>query len=85
MILEQNFPNPFNPQTQMSYQIPTDGLVKLEVFNIRGQKVATLINGHRNKGKYQFTFQNQDLSSGVYFYRLETSKVTEMRKMIVIR
>src|SRR5690606_4566676 len=70
--LEQNYPNPFNPTTKIRYQLPVDGAVKLNVFDITGRQVAELINTYQSAGTYNVEFDGSRLSSGVYFYRLET-------------
>jgi len=88
--LSQNYPNPFNPQTQISYAIPDDSKVKLVIYNIKGQKVKTLIDEKQEKGFKQIDWDgtdnsNKSVSSGIYFYRLQTDEYSKIRKMILLR
>ncbi|WP_185957194.1 T9SS type A sorting domain-containing protein [Gracilimonas mengyeensis] len=86
ITLEQNYPNPFNPTTVISYQLTGNSLVHLEVFDVTGRKVATLVDGQRQTaGNQQVTFDASGLSSGVYFYRLETGGKTLTRKMLLVK
>lgn len=89
--LDQNYPNPFNPSTTLQYGLPTRSLVKLEVFNILGQRVATLADDEQNAG-YQKIVWNAPVSSGVYFYRIIATAVSDpnrrfvmTRKMLLLR
>jgi hypothetical protein len=83
--LEQNFPNPFNPLTKISYSIPDNGHVKLEIFNIIGQKVAVLVDEVKSAGKYTVSFNGSALNSGVYLYRITAANKTLTRKMMLIK
>lgn len=83
--LDQNYPNPFNPSTKISYSIPTSGDVLLEVFNIQGQKVATLYDGNQQAGKHEALFDARSLSSGVYIYRLQTGSSSLVKQMVLIK
>ncbi|HMN50411.1 MAG TPA: cellulase family glycosylhydrolase [Ignavibacteriaceae bacterium] len=88
--LEQNFPNPFNPTTKIKYTIPSiiDGnlsTVKLKVYDLLGNEIATLVNERQSEGKYEIDFNGLNLSSGVYFYRLQFGNYTAMKKMILLR
>ena len=69
--LSQNYPNPFNPTTVIRYQLPVAGNVSLKVYDILGREVATLVNEQKTPGNYEVTFDGNNLSSGVYFYRLQ--------------
>lgn len=83
--LEQNFPNPFNPETKIRYSITQRSDVQLAVYNMAGQLVATLSNGIKAPGKYEVTFEAEDLASGVYLYRLSAGSFVETRKMMLVR
>lgn len=83
--LKQNYPNPFNPSTIIEYSIPERSFVRLSVYNVIGTKVADLVEGYREKGIYRYTFDATNLSSGIYIYKLETSKTILSRKMVVIK
>ncbi len=83
--LEQNYPNPFNPSTRIIYQVAATSNVKLEVFDMLGRKVATLVNERKDAGEYSVNFNAQNLSSGVYFYRLQTDKFTQTKKMMLVK
>lgn len=81
--LAQNYPNPFNPSTKIEYRVKEAGLVSLEVYNILGVKVATLINEYMPAGIYIADFVAFDLASGVYIYKLSVNNFTQTRKMIL--
>ena len=83
--LEQNYPNPFNPTTKINYSIHEEGLVTLEVYNIAGEQVATLVNEYKSPGNYEVSFNASSLSSGTYFYKLSAGSYTEVKKMILLR
>ena len=83
--LFQNYPNPFNPSTTITYQIPENGHVKLDVFNVLGQRVKTLVNDFRNAGIYTVEFDGIGLCSGTYFYKLKAGRFFQMRKMVYMR
>ncbi|MBN1302388.1 MAG: T9SS type A sorting domain-containing protein, partial [Melioribacteraceae bacterium] len=83
--LSQNYPNPFNPSTIIEFSLPKENYVKLSVFNILGQEVATLINGQRNAGVHSVSWNADNLTSGVYIYRLEAGANTITRKMTLLK
>lgn len=83
--LEQNYPNPFNPETKINFTIPVSGNVKLSVYNLLGQEVATLVNGFKQAGSHTVNFEAKGLQSGMYFYKLETTSFTQTRKMTLLK
>jgi len=83
--LSQNFPNPFNPNTSISYSVKEAGFVSLKVYNLIGQEVATLVAGEMPAGSYSASFTATDLPSGVYVYRLEVNNFTAQKKMVLLK
>lgn len=83
--LEQNYPNPFNPSTTIKFSVPVKGLVKLKVFDVLGKAVAVLLNKEMSAGSYNVDFNGAKLSSGVYFYKLETEAFTDVKKMLLLK
>jgi len=88
--LYQNYPNPFNPNTKIKFIIPSVGtslmkFVQLEVYNILGNKVATLVNEEKPTGEYEVEFDGSALPSGIYFYRITSGSYSETKKMILLR
>ena len=83
--LLQNYPNPFNPATQISFHLPVAGQVILEVFNINGQKVTTLLNGKLESGFHSVAFDGSTVASGIYFYRLTSGEYIETKKMLLLK
>lgn len=83
--VEQNYPNPFNPATVIKYAIPAEGLVTIKIYNALGEEVKALVNEIKQAGNYQVTFDASGLSSGVYFYRINSGKFTETKKMILAK
>lgn len=83
--VSQNYPNPFNPSTTIEFSIPEAAFVSLKVYNSLGQEVANLVNGYVNSGIHKVNFNANKLSSGVYFYRLESGKFNTVKKMILMK
>jgi hypothetical protein len=84
-VLSQNYPNPFNPATRIEYGVPNAGHVTLEVYNLLGEKVATLVDGEKQPGYHLVSFDAARFASGVYLYRLVTDKTALMKKMILVK
>ena len=83
--LEQNYPNPFNPTTQINYALPEQSDVRIEIYNVIGRRVATLVNREMAPGKYSVNFDASSLSSGMYFYRLKAGSTLLTKKMTLIK
>jgi hypothetical protein len=84
-VLYQNYPNPFNPNTTIRFELPQDGLVTIEVFDILGQKVKTIINEFQKADRYEVTFRSTGLASGVYIYQLRINDFITSKKMVLLR
>jgi hypothetical protein len=83
--LSGNYPNPFNASTVISYELPGVTHVKLEVYNLRGQKVATLVHAQQEAGYKSVTWEDSEAASGVYFYKLTAGDFTEVKRMTLLR
>ncbi len=83
--LSQNYPNPFNPTTTISYDIQNDGIVTIKIYDILGKEVKVLVNEFRQAGSYQINFDGYNLSSGIYFYKLETGNFVQTKRMALIK
>src|ERR1035437_3107420 len=83
--LAQNYPNPFNPSTVISYSLLASSYVRLIAYNTLGQTVRVLENGYRNAGSYSVTFNAAELPSGIYFYKIEAGKYTQVKKMMLVK
>lgn len=84
-VLSQNHPNPFNPSTIISYELPVRGYVSLKVYDMLGKEVATLVNGEQAPGVKQVEFNASHLSSGIYFYALRSGNFVETKKMLMVK
>lgn len=89
-VLAQNFPNPFNPQTTIAYSLSQSSRVTLSIYNLLGQRVATLIDAHQPAGRHSVRWDGKDdlgqnVASGIFFYRLETSGLVKTRRMVLLR
>ena len=83
--LDQNYPNPFNPSTVIKYSIPQDGFVNLSVYNLLGEKVATLVNETQKAGRFEINFDAGRFASGVYFYSIEAGSYKSVKKMLLMK
>jgi photosystem II stability/assembly factor-like uncharacterized protein len=83
--LNQNYPNPFNPSTSISFSLSSKSFVSLKVFDIIGREVATLVNGELSAGNHTRQWNAVNMSSGVYFYRLQTGTFTDVKKLVLLR
>ncbi len=83
--LYQNNPNPFNPSTQIKFEIPRQGFVNLTLFNLAGKRIKTLVNKNMNRGSYTVTLNSSDLSSGIYIYQIQTENFIKSKKCILLK
>jgi hypothetical protein len=83
--LSQNYPNPFNPETTINYSIPKASDVKIVIYDVMGKEVATLIDEKQEAGNYSVKYNARNLTSGVYFYKIETSDFRDVKKMVLIK
>jgi len=90
--LSQNYPNPFNPETELNYSLPVGGEVSLVIYNLLGQRIATLVDEFQPSGNYTAKWNGRDdfgklLSSGVYFYKMnvDNGKFTDVKKMLLLK
>ena len=84
-ILKQNYPNPFNPKTTIKFQIPELSFVTIEVYDVLGNEIVTIVNEVKQAGYYEVEFDGNGLSSGIYFYQLKTGVFFETKKMVLLR
>lgn len=84
-VLEQNFPNPFNPSTTIRYSLPVRSHVTLSIFNTLGQQIATLVQGEREAGYHEATFDGANLSSGGYLCRLQAGDYVATKRLLLIK
>jgi CubicO group peptidase (beta-lactamase class C family) len=85
IFLSQNYPNPFNPSTTIEFALPRYENVKIEVYNTLGQRVEILLNQHMRTGHHEVEFNAQNLSSGIYFYRIEAGEFQDVKKMVLLK
>jgi len=83
--LFDNYPNPFNPTTTISYALPEASHVNLTIYNVNGQAVTTLVDGYRSASIHQVTFDASHLSSGLYFYKIEAGNYSDVKKMVLVK
>ncbi len=84
-ILSQNYPNPFNPYTKIKFQIPELSFVTLKIYDILGNEIATLVSEEKAAGSYEIDFIGRELTSGIYFYRIQASNFVETKKMVLLK
>lgn len=83
--LKQNYPNPFNPETKIQFGLPKDSNVKLEIFNLQGQIVSTLVDGALPAGFHTASFDATPFPSGVYFCKIVAGNFTDIKRMLLIK
>jgi endo-1,4-beta-xylanase len=84
-MLDNNYPNPFNPSTKISYHLPHRTKVILEVFDIMGRHIQTLVNKDQSPGQYTVIFNASNSSSGIYFYRLSAGSLIDVKQMLLLK
>ncbi len=84
-VLSQNYPNPFNPSTQINFSLPNDSFVKITVFDALGKEVEKLADKQMSAGNYKIDFDASKLTSGIYFYKIQTDEFTDTKKMILVK
>ncbi|MFH0735499.1 MAG: T9SS type A sorting domain-containing protein [bacterium] len=84
-ILNQNYPNPFNPSTTFSFSLPEKEFVTLKIYDVLGKEITTLVNEELNAGSYKNDWNAANLSSGIYFYRLQAGKFSETKKLMLVK
>jgi len=83
--LSQNYPNPFNPSTTIGFSIPEASDVKIEIYNVLGQRIGVLLDEFRDAGRHSVVWDAGNIPSGVYFYRIKTSDFENTRKMLLLK
>lgn len=83
--LSQNFPNPFNPETSIEFELPVKTFVNLVIYDMTGKEIETIVNQYLNSGKYQAIWQAANFSSGVYLYKIDANKFTQTKKMVLVK
>ena len=83
--LQQNYPNPFNPSTNIQFSVPQTSYVTLEVYNLVGERVGVLVSEQLSAGTYKYDWNTSNLTSGVYFYRLQSGSFVETKKMMLLK
>jgi hypothetical protein len=81
----QNYPNPFNPVTKIKFMLKENGFVTMKIYDVLGKEVANIINENLKSGTYEIPFNAGQLSSGIYFYKLQSGDFSDIKKMVVIK
>lgn len=84
-FLSQNYPNPFNPSTKINYSLPEGSNVQIKIYDVIGNEIKILVDGYESAGSHDVNFDAGNLSSGVYFYRIQAEKFTITKKMVLVR
>lgn len=82
---QENYPNPFNPVTNINYDIPKNSNVKITVFDVSGKEVSVVVNEFKQAGRYSSSFNGMKLASGVYYYKIQAGDFSEVKKMTLIK
>ena len=84
-VLYQNYPNPFNPSTTIQYELPQNSQVEIQVYDLLGREITTIVNNEQNAGRHKIEFSGGKLNSGIYFYRLKANNYLEVKKMLLVK
>ncbi|MGE5435822.1 MAG: YCF48-related protein, partial [Syntrophothermus sp.] len=84
-LLNQNYPNPFNPSTKIKYNLPKQAIVTIKVYDVLGNEIKTLINEEKPSGEYEVEFDGSSLSSGIYFYQIQSGEFLDTKKMVMVK
>ncbi|HZW39093.1 MAG TPA: T9SS type A sorting domain-containing protein [Ignavibacteriaceae bacterium] len=85
LYLQQNYPNPFNPSTKIKYTLPKQGLVNIKIYDVLGNEIMNLVNEEKLSGKYEVEFDGSSLSSGIYFYQIQSGEFLDTKKMVLMK
>jgi len=80
-----NYPNPFNPVTNIKFELPNDIYVSIKIYDVLGREIKVLVNEFKTAGRYSVTFDGNNLPSGIYYYKIESGNFTQVRKMILLK
>ena len=83
--LYDNFPNPFNPSTQIRFDLPLESFVKLKIYDVMGREIQTLVNEYKRKGSYLVSFNAVNVASGIYYYKLQADNFIIIKKMLLLK
>ena len=85
IILHQNFPNPFNSSTTIQFQLLKENKINIDLYNVLGEKIQTIIDGFYSNGMYSINFSSYEIPSGIYFYQLQAADFIQTKKMILLK
>jgi hypothetical protein len=83
--LKNNYPNPFNPETKIEYELPKDVFVTIKIYDLLGREIKTLVNEYKNAGSHIVSFNGSEFASGIYFYRIQAENYIQVRRMVLIK
>ncbi len=85
IVLHQNYPNPFNPVTKINYELSSENFVTLTIFDVAGKEISILVNGYQKAGNHSINFSGENYPSGVYFYKLKTGNISQVKRMVLLK
>jgi hypothetical protein len=83
--LKNNYPNPFNPETKIEYELPKDVFVTIKIYDLLGREIKTLVNEYKNTGSYIVSFNGSEFATGIYFYRIQAGNFVQVKRMVLIK